>query len=136
MPESFKTIWRTAESYRGSLSPPTALVGTVVSSRALDFLRRRNAKRAHVTQSIDNDMPCAHADGAPDPMGMALSSAQVLALHQCPGKIEHRQREMASLAYLLDLSLGDLAAQLKRPLGRRCRKSAPCPQSIRLIAVQ
>ncbi len=48
-------------------------------------------------------------------------------LHQCPGKLEHPQREVVSLAYLRNLSHSDLAAQLKLPLGSRSRNSIPWP---------
>ena len=35
--ESFLGIWRSAETYRDSLSPPLAWMGMLVRSRALDF---------------------------------------------------------------------------------------------------
>ena len=115
--EAFMTIWRTAGTYRETLSPPMAWMGMVVRSRALDFLRRRSAERSQVTQSIDDEMTDALADDTPGPMDMALASEQAWALHQCLGKLEHRQREVVSLAYLRDLSHSDLAGQLKLPLG-------------------
>ena len=49
--EAFLTIWRSAASYRASLSPPMAWLGLVVRSRGLDMLRRRAAERSHLTQS-------------------------------------------------------------------------------------
>jgi RNA polymerase sigma factor (sigma-70 family) len=115
--EAFMTIWRSAETYRASLSPPMAWMGMVVRSRALDFLRRRVAERSHLTQPLDDEMADTHADGNPGPADMALASEQAWALHQCLGKLEHRQREVVSLAYLRDLSHGDLAEQLQLPLG-------------------
>ena len=115
--EAFMTIWRSAETYRASLSPPMAWMGMVVRSRALDFLRRRSIERSHLTQPLDDEMEDTHADDNPGPMDMALASEQAWALHQCLGKLEHRQREVVSLAYLRDLSHGDLAAQLQLPLG-------------------
>ncbi len=115
--EAFMTIWRSAETYRASLSPPMAWMGMVVRSRALDFLRRRSTERSHLTQPLDDETEDTHADDNPGPMDMALASEQAWALHQCLGKLEHRQREVVSLAYLRDLSHGDLAAQLQLPLG-------------------
>lgn len=115
--EAFLTIWRTAGSYRESLSPPMAWMGMVVRSRALDFLRRRSAERSHLTQTLDDEVADHHADDRAGPMEMALASEQAWALHQCLGKLEHRQREVVSLAYLRDLSHGELASQLQLPLG-------------------
>ena len=115
--ESFLSIWRSAGNYRASLSPPMAWLGMVVRSRALDALRRRSAERSHLTQPMDDELANTHADDAPGPMDMALASEQAWALHQCLGKLEHRQREVVSLAYLRDLSHSELAVQLQLPLG-------------------
>ena len=115
--EAFLTIWRSADTYRASLSPPMAWMGLIVRSRALDFLRRRSAERSHLTQTIDDEIADSHADQTPGPMDMALASEQAWALHQCLGKLEHRQREVVSLAYLRDLSHSELAGQLQLPLG-------------------
>ena len=45
------------------------------------------------------------------------ASEQAWALHECLRKLEGRQREVISLAYLRDLSHGELAEQLRLPLG-------------------
>jgi len=47
----------------------------------------------------------------------ASASEQARALHRCLGELEGRQRELISLAYLRDLSHGELAEQLALPLG-------------------
>ena len=54
---------------------------------------------------------------APTPMDTAQASEQAWALHQCLVKLENRQREVVSLAYVRDLSHSELALQLKLPLG-------------------
>ena len=115
--EAFLTIWRAAGDYRGSLSPPMAWMGLIVRSRALDFLRRRKADRSHLTQELDNIMEETIEGNSPSPMDTAQASEQAWALHQCLGKLENRQREVVSLAYLRDLSHSELAEQLKLPLG-------------------
>ena len=53
LPKSFMTIWRTVGTFFGSLRQLTAWRGMVVSTRTLNYLRRRNSERAHVSQSID-----------------------------------------------------------------------------------
>ncbi|QHE87642.1 RNA polymerase sigma factor [Hydrogenophaga sp. BPS33] len=115
--ETFLQIWRSAGDYRASLSPPMAWLGLIVRSRSLDFLRRRSAERTHLTDEIDEAMADTMAGDAPNPMDVSLASQQAWALHQCLGRLESRQREVVSLAYLRDLSHGELASQLKLPLG-------------------
>lgn len=115
--EAFLGIWRAAGDYRASLSPPMAWLGLIVRSRALDLLRRRTADRSRVTDEFDDVMAETLASDAPTPESLADASEQAFALHQCLAQLEGRQREVVSLAYLRDLSHGDLADQLKLPLG-------------------
>lgn len=115
--ESFLTIWRVAADYRAALSPPMAWMGLIVRSRALDCLRRRTADRTTVTQELDDTLAETLAGDAANPMDTTQASQQAWALHQCLSRLENRQREVISLAYLRDLSHSELAAQLRLPLG-------------------
>jgi RNA polymerase sigma factor (sigma-70 family) len=115
--EAFVTIWRVAGDYRSSLSPPMAWMGLIVRSRSLDLLRRHTAERGPLTQEFDEAMADTMASDAANPMDMADASEQAWALHLCLQQLEGRQREVVSLAYLRDLSHGELASQLKLPLG-------------------
>jgi RNA polymerase sigma factor (sigma-70 family) len=115
--EAYLNVWRIAGNYQSHLSPPMAWLGLIVRTRALDFLRRRASERADTTAELDATLSDTVAGDAPNPMDTALASQQAWALHQCLNKLEHKQRELVSLAYLRDLSHGELAAQLKLPLG-------------------
>jgi RNA polymerase sigma factor (sigma-70 family) len=115
--ETFLHIWRAAGDYHASLSPPMAWLGLIVRSRSLDLLRRRRAERTHLTDEIDDVMADTMEGDSPNPMDVSLASQQAWALHQCLGKLESKQREVVSLAYLRDLSHSELAEQLKLPLG-------------------
>jgi RNA polymerase sigma factor (sigma-70 family) len=115
--EAFITIWRSADNYRASLSPPLAWLGMIVRSRALDFLRRRASERADAVQELDDVISETVAGDSPDPIATADASEQARALHECLRRLEGRQREVVALAYLRDLSHSELAAQLKLPLG-------------------
>ena len=115
--EAFLTVWRIAGDYRSSLSPPLAWLGLIVRSRALDLLRRRTADRAQLTQEFDELMADQMESDAPNPIDTADASEQAWALHQCLAQLEGRQREVVSLAYLREMSHGELAEQLKLPLG-------------------
>ncbi len=115
--ETYLQVWRTAADYRAALSPPMAWLGLIVRSRSLDFLRRRSAERSHLTDELDNALADTLASDAPNPLDTSLASEQAWALHQCINRLESRQREVVSLAYLRDLSHGELAERLKLPLG-------------------
>lgn len=115
--EAFVTIWRSAADYKATLSPPMAWLGLIVRSRGLDFLRRRTAERADKVQEIDEAIEDSVAGDADDPMDTTQASEQAWALHECLRKLEARQREVVSLAYLRDLSHSELSEQLKLPLG-------------------
>lgn len=115
--EAYLTIWRVAASYRETLSPPMAWMGLIVRSRALDHLRRRTADRAQLTQEFDDEMAQSLRDDDPTPADITQASQEAAALHQCLGRLESRQREVVSLAYLRDMSHGELATQLSLPLG-------------------
>ena len=115
--EAYLYIWRVAADYRASLSPPLAWMGLIVRSRGLDLLRSRTADRSGLTQELDETLAdTIEGDGA-NPMDMAQASQQAVALHQCLSRLENRQREVVSLAYIRDLSHGELAERLKLPLG-------------------
>ena len=115
--EAYLNIWRIAGDYRSALSPPLAWMGVIVRSRALDFLRRRASERADAALELDDQMSETIAGDAANPMDTSQASEQAWALHECLRKLEARQREVVSLAYLRDLSHGELAEQLKLPLG-------------------
>ena len=115
--ESFLTIWRSADNYRASLSPPMAWLGLIVRSRGLDLLRRRAAERSHLTQELDDTLADTLVSDGETPLDTAQASEQAWALHQCLVKLEKRQREVVSLAYVRDLSHSELATQLQIPLG-------------------
>jgi RNA polymerase sigma-70 factor (ECF subfamily) len=115
--EAYLQAWRAADSYRTALSPPLAWLGMIVRSRAIDFLRRRASERSDRTVEIDSAFEDAVAGDGPNPMDTRQASETAWALHECLRKLESRQRQVLSLAYLRDLSHGELAAQLQLPLG-------------------
>lgn len=115
--EAFLNIWRIAGDYRAAISPPMAWMGVIVRSRALDFLRRRASERADAALELDDAISETVAGDSPNPMDTTSVSEQAWALHECLRKLESKQREVVSLAYLRDLSHGELAEQLKLPLG-------------------
>jgi RNA polymerase sigma factor (sigma-70 family) len=115
--EAYLNIWRIAQDYQATLSPPMAWMGLVVRSRGLDFLRRRAVGGVDRTQELDDMISDTVAGDSPNPMDTTQASQQAWALHQCLNQLDGKQREVVSLAYLRDLSHSELAGQLKLPLG-------------------
>lgn len=115
--EACLTIWRSAADYRAALSPPMAWMGLIVRSRGLDLLRRRAAERTHLSDTLDDTLAETLADDRAGPMDTTQASEQAWALHQCLTQLNAQQRQVVSLAYARDLSHGELAAQLRLPLG-------------------
>ncbi len=115
--EAYLNIWRIAGDYRAAISPPMAWMGVIVRSRALDFLRRRASERADAALELDDAISETVAGDSPNPMDTTSVSEQAWALHECLRKLESKQREVVSLAYMRDMSHGELADQLKLPLG-------------------
>ena len=115
--EAFINIWKIAGDYKATLSPPMAWMALVVRSRGLDFLRRRASDRADRMQELDDVISDTVAGDSPNPMDVAQASEQAKALHNCLSQLDNKQREVVSLAYMRDLSHGELAEQLKLPLG-------------------
>lgn len=115
--EVYLNVWKIAGDYRASLSPPMAWLGVIVRSRSLDFLRRRASERADAGQELDEAITETVPGNALNPLEMAQLSEEAFALHQCMGKLDNKQREVIALAYLRDLSHGELAKQLELPLG-------------------
>ncbi len=115
--EAYLNIWRIAGDYKVALSPPMAWMGVIVRSRALDFLRRRTSQQADAGVELDDYISETVASDAANPMDTTQASEQAWALHECLRKLEAKQRDVLSLAYLRDLSHGELATQLKLPLG-------------------
>ena len=114
---AFLNIWRIAGDYRVALSPPMPWMGVIVRSRALDFRRRRASDRADASVELDDMLNDTLASDDANPMDTTDASEQAWALHECLRKLENKQREVVSLAYLRDLSHGELAQQLQLPLG-------------------
>ncbi len=115
--EAYLNIWRIADTYSASLSPPMAWMGVVVRSRALDFLRRRASQGVDRSVELDEALQESIGSDAAGPLDLTQASEQAMALHECLRKLEARQREVLSLAYLRDLSHSELATQLRLPIG-------------------
>jgi len=115
--ESFVNIWRHAGDYRPHLAAPMTWMTTIVRNRALDCLRRQHAERVQESVPLDDTYADVLADHAPGPADIALAGQQARALAECLKRLDPKQRQVVSLAYLRDLSHSELAQALSLPLG-------------------
>ena len=115
--EAFLKIWRSAPSYRASLSPPLAWMGLILRSCALDVLRRQRTAGAGQTQEFDDLLADTLPSDALGPEQLAEASEQAWLLHQCLQQLAPAQREAMALAYTREMSHSELAERLAQPLG-------------------
>lgn len=115
--EAFLKIWRSAPSYRASLSPPLAWMGLILRSCALDVLRRQRTAGAGQTQEFDDLLADTLPSDALGPEQLAEASEQAWLLHQCLQQLAPPQREAMALAYTREMSHSELAERLAQPLG-------------------
>ncbi len=115
--ESFVNIWRHAGDYRPHMAAPMTWMTAIVRNRALDCLRRQHAERVQESVPLDETYAEALADHAPGPADLALAGQQARALAECIKRLDPKQREIVTLAYLRDLSHSELAQALSLPLG-------------------
>lgn len=115
--ESFVSIWNNAASYQPHLAAPMTWMTTIVRNKAFDMLRRVDD-----TVEIDNDTfdkEVMEALESPDPT--PIESLQITddakALARCFKRLEGLHRQAIALAFYHDLSHGEVAEQLKLPIG-------------------
>lgn len=112
--DAYLQVWRDAAAYRPELGSPLGWLLTIVRSRALDRLRRRDRAESHPepdTLAAD----CQGADDGPDELLHASDRNGVL--QQALSALPALQRQLVALAFLRDLSHGEIAELTALPLG-------------------
>ncbi len=119
--ESFISIWNSAASFQPALSSPMTWMTTIVRNKAFDLLRRLDHAveidadnyRDDESSVIANDNQAARSTP-----GDALQLSQnAAALSTCFNQLEGMHRQAIAMAFYHDLSHGEVAAQLKLPIG-------------------
>lgn len=111
--DAYLQVWRDASSYRPELGSPLGWLLTIVRSRALDRLRRRDRAESHP----EPDMLAADALSTDDPDELLHASARNGVLHRALAGLPALQRQLVGLAFLRDLSHGEIAELTALPLG-------------------
>lgn len=115
--DAFVSIWHAAPSYQLHLSAPLTWMAAIVRNKALDTLRRLPPNAQAETTAHGYDPVEALQDTAAGPQDLAELSHDAAALAGCMERLAARQRQAIGMAYLHDLSHGEVAAQLSLPLG-------------------
>lgn len=115
--EAFVSVWHHAGTYDAAKSQPITWLTSIVRNRCLDRLRRREID----TQSLAGDADDAPAweppsDG-PTAVELLLAAADARAVRGCIDELDPGPRQAIALAFFHGLSHGELAAQLREPLG-------------------
>ncbi len=119
--ESFVSIWNNAATFQPGLSAPMTWMTTIVRNKAFDLLRRiDHAVEIDADSFRDGDLPLSAGSGeaAGSTPGDALQLSQnAAALATCLNRLEGMHRQAIAMAFYHDLSHGEVAAQLKLPIG-------------------
>jgi RNA polymerase sigma-70 factor, ECF subfamily len=102
--EVFVQIWREAARFDRERGNPGAWICMLARSRALDRLRRKQARPEHAVAGLEP------AVSVPEP---AVTSAVRTAL----GRLPPEQRTLLELAYYEGLTQVEIASRLRTPLG-------------------
>ena len=112
--DAYLQVWRDATSYRREQGSPLGWLLTIVRSRALDRLRRRDRAESHPEPDTLVAEPLS-PDGNPDEL-LHTSVRNGMLQHALAG-LPALQRQLVGLAFLRDLSHGEIAELTALPLG-------------------
>lgn len=114
--EAMVLLWERASSYERSLGKPVSWAVTLTRNKAIDRLRALKRRQHGAAQPLD-ELESVLADPAASASDSAMSheSAGIVrsALVNLPGE----QRQAIELAFFRGLSHGEIADQLRVPLG-------------------
>ncbi|HTV70302.1 MAG TPA: sigma-70 family RNA polymerase sigma factor [Rhizobiaceae bacterium] len=110
--ETFVTVWRSAPSFDPARGRARAWLTTIVRNRSLNRLRDE-MRLELLPGEIITDMQDRSGDA--DAAYAALGESD--ALHRCLEQLEAPRRRCILLAYVVGYSHGEIAAELKAPVG-------------------
>jgi RNA polymerase sigma-70 factor (ECF subfamily) len=111
--EAFMDLWRSAARFDPSRSRPASYLLTFVHRRAVDLIRREQA-RPQRGGDIDD---LSVASTAEDPPSVVVASEQGTTVRQALAALPVLQRQVLELAYFNGLSQSEIAERLGEPLG-------------------
>jgi RNA polymerase sigma-70 factor (ECF subfamily) len=115
MLEVYLQVWRTAQSFDAARGTVSSWLVTLVRSRAIDWLRSRQARRANLSQPLD-DAPILR-DHRPNPEQVNQEADRARFVRKAMAGLAPGQRRAIELAYFSGLSQSEIASQTGLPLG-------------------
>jgi RNA polymerase sigma-70 factor (ECF subfamily) len=112
--EAYQQVWRQAGRYDSARGRPLTWLLTMVHTRALDSLRRRDQAESHPEPEI---LAEPEVDPRTDPLDLLLGVERDSALHAALQRASPIQRQLLALAFYRDLSHREVADHTGMPLG-------------------
>lgn len=112
--EAFVNIWNHAAGYNAAKSAPMTWMTAIVRNRALDWLRR--PREVEIDEEHE-ELMASIPDDSPGPEELLRRSLEAGQLAQCMKGLTEEQQRSISLAFFYGLSHGELAEQMRKPLG-------------------
>ncbi|MEF8715625.1 MAG: sigma-70 family RNA polymerase sigma factor [Accumulibacter sp.] len=110
--DAFWQVWRQAPRFDATRGSVLAWVLTIVRSRALDALRRRDP-----AETLDEERLADQQGGENDPQDLLLAVQRQHRLHAALQDLDPLPRQLLALAFFRDLSHEEIACQMCLPLG-------------------
>lgn len=110
--DAFVSVWQRAASFDRTRGDGRAWLTTIVRNRALNMLR--DGKRLDFVDHADLE---AFQDRSGDAEAAYAALPDKDALKQCLGQLEPSRRRSILLAYVVGFTHGEIAAELKAPVG-------------------
>ena len=122
--EVYVNVWRAAQSFDAAQSQPLTWLTSIARNRAIDSLRRSQTQpqlRSNISgNDPDEGEPDVYdsvADDVPGPLDLLSRASDARALHGCMESLSAAQRQSVALAFFDGLSHGEVAEQMRQPLG-------------------
>lgn len=120
--EVYLNVWRAAQRYEAAQGQPFTWLASVARNRAIDSLRRAQARPQQVETGApddeqDPDVTDTHPDPGPGPADLWQQAVAARLLRQCLDALSAEQQQSLALAYYQGLTHSEVAEQMKAPLG-------------------
>ena len=112
--EAFVNIWNHAAGYNSAKSAPMTWMTAIVRNRALDWLRK--PREVEIDEEHE-ELMASIPDESPGPEELLRRSLEAGELAECMKALTEEQQRSITLAFFYGLSHGELAEQMRKPLG-------------------
>jgi RNA polymerase sigma-70 factor (ECF subfamily) len=112
--EAFVNIWNHAAGYNAAKSAPMTWMTAIVRNRALDWLRK--PREVEIDEEHE-ELMASIPDESPGPEELLRRSLEAGELAECMKALTEEQQRSITLAFFYGLSHGELAEQMRKPLG-------------------